>query len=189
MLCEICHENEATGVLHRKDANGDDDELYVCKSCLAKQNSGTGKKKADDGGKPTILTPDGEEPPAFIRNFLDAAVGLIEGVANSEPLHVRKCPVCGRTWEQIKESRSVGCPDCWAQFGKEIRKEFLVGSYGPRHIGKIPEKAPDGKPSRAFLEKELKDAVARQNYRKAARIRKALDELDNGKANGNGGAA
>ena len=29
----------------------------------------------------------------------------------------------------------------------------------------------------SFLEKELNDAVAKQNYRKAARIRKQLDEL------------
>ena len=57
--------------------------------------------------------------------------------------------------------------------------------YGPKHTGRIPEKAPDGKPSRAFLEKELKDAVARQNYRKAARLRKLLDELyGDGKGDG-----
>ena len=182
MLCELCHKDEAAGTLHRKDANGEDEELYVCKRCLARQGGCDGKgtgggedKESDD--KPKIITPDGEEPPAFIRNFLDAAVGLIEGVAKSESHEERKCPVCGRTWEQIKEERAVGCADCWAQFGKEIRGEFLVGSYGPRHLGKIPEKTPDGKPSRAFLEKELRDAVARQNYRKAARIRKQLDEM------------
>lgn len=72
------------------------------------------------------------------------------------------------------------CPDCWAQFGKDIYKEFLCGSYGTKHKGKIPERTPDGKPSRAFLEKELKDAVVKQNYRKAARIRKQLDELNGG---------
>ena len=183
MLCELCHKDEAAGTLHRKDANGEDEELYVCKRCLARQGGGDGK--GTGGGeaeaaekKPKIITPDGEEPPAFIRNFLDAAVGLIEGVAKSEASEERKCPVCGRTWEQIKEERTVGCADCWAQFGKEIRGEFLGGSYGPRHLGKIPEKTPDGKPSRAFLEKELRDAVARQNYRKAARIRKQLDEMD-----------
>lgn len=179
MLCELCHKNEAAGTLHRKDANGEDEELYVCKSCLAAHHAGK-DSESDAGGNPTakILTPDGEEPPAFIRNFLDAAVGLIEGVAKSEVPKARKCPVCGRTWEQIKTSRTVGCPDCWAQFGDDIRSEFLGGSYGPRHLGNIPKKAPDGKPSRAFLEKELRDAVSSQNYRKAARLRKQLDELD-----------
>ena len=99
---------------------------------------------------------------------------------SEKPPEEPKCRVCGSAWSQIKESRTVGCPDCWAQFSKDIRKEFLCGSYGQKHVGKIPEHTSDGKPSRAFLEKELKDAVARQNYRKAARIRKQLDELDGG---------
>lgn len=181
MLCELCHKNEATGILHHKDANGEDDELYVCKDCLAQKQNGTGSEATNGGKEPRIITPDGQEPPAFIRNFLDAAVNLIEGVVKSETSKERKCPVCGSTWEKIKESRTIGCPDCWAQFGKEIRDEFLGGSYGPKHLGKIPEKTPDGKPSRAFLERELRDAVARQNYRKAARLRKQLDELNGDK--------
>jgi len=179
MLCELCHKNEAAGILHRKDANGEDDELYVCESCLAqKKNTGGDANSPDKEHRPKIVTSDGEEPPAFIRNFLDAAVDLIEGVTKSEAPKEQKCPVCGRTWNKIKEERAVGCPDCWAQFGKKIRSEFLSGCYGPKHLGKIPEKTPDGKPSRAFLEKELRDAVAKQNYRKAARLRKQLDELD-----------
>ena len=173
MLCELCHKDEAAGTLHRKDANGEDEELYVCKNCLAQQGRGATDKSngADDDEKnePKFITPDGEEPPAFIRNFLDAAVGLIEGVTKSESPKERKCPVCGRTWKQIKADRTVGCADCWSQFSKEIHGEFLGGSYGPKHLGKIPEKTSDGKPSRAFLEKELRDAVARQNYRKADR--------------------
>ena len=183
MLCEICKQNDAEGVLHRKDENGEDEELYVCKKCLAAAN-GSAAPDADGATiklKPTIITPDGEPPPEFIQNFLDAAVGLIEGVVKAEKIPEEpKCRVCGSTWSQIKDSRTVGCPDCWSQFAKEIRKEFLCGSYGPKHIGKIPERNSDGKPSRAFLEKELKDAVSKQNYRKAARIRKQLDELDGG---------
>jgi len=181
MLCELCHNHEASGVLHRKDANGEDEELYVCQDCL-KANGKAGKPPKP--AKPTIITENGEEPPAFIKNFLDAAVGLIEGVTGGEMPQEKKCRVCGSTWKKIKEAHIVGCPDCWSQFGKEIREEFLSGAYGPKHLGKIPEKAPDGKPSRAFLEKELKEAVARQNYRKAARLRRQLDELD---GNGNGG--
>ena len=176
MLCELCHKNEAAGVLHRKDSNGEDEELYVCKDCLKSRGEGGG---ADEKERPTIVTEDGEEPPAFIKNFLDAAVGLIEGVTSSPP-KPKRCHVCGMTWAKIKERGNVGCPDCWAQFGKEIQHEFLTREYGPKHTGRIPEKAPDGKPSRAFLEKELKDAVARQNYRKAARLRKLLDELYGG---------
>lgn len=185
MLCELCHKNEASGVLHRKDAQGEEEDLYVCKECLKSNN---GKGKADEHDRKskgqTTVTSDGEEPPAFIKNFLDAAVGLIEGVAGTGMPKVKKCPQCGYTWEKIKAERHVGCPDCWAQFGSEIRNEFLTGAYGPKHMGDIPEKTSDGKHSRAFLEKELKEAVARQNYRKAAMLRKELDSLDGGKEDG-----
>ena len=183
MLCEICKHNEAETVLHRTDANGEDEELYVCKKCFAAAN---GAPDSGDGGKtvkikPTIITPDGEPPPEFIQNFLDAAVGLIEGVVKSENRPEEpKCRVCGSTWNRIKETRALGCPDCWSQFAAEIKKEYLGGSYGPKHVGKIPERTPDGAPSRAFLEKELKDAVEKQDYRKAARIRKQLDEMEGG---------
>jgi protein-arginine kinase activator protein McsA len=54
----------------------------------------------------------------------------------------------------------------------------LSKSYGLKHKGKVPETTPNGKPSRAFLEKELRNAVEKQDYRKAARIRKQLDTLD-----------
>ena len=186
MLCEICKHNDAEGVLHRKDENGEDEELYVCKNCLAAANGKSKPEEDDDGdtpsAKPKFVSVNGEEPPEFLKNFLDAAVGLIEGVVGSEKPKEPTCRVCGSTWKKIKESREIGCPDCWAQFGKDIYKEFLCGSYGTKHKGKIPERTPDGKPSRAFLEKELNDAVAKQNYRKAARIRKQLDELEGGEA-------
>ena len=184
MLCEICKKNEAAATLHRKDGNGEDEELYVCRECLAeaegKASGGEdgGDMDSDGSGKPRFVTTNGEEPPPFIRNFLDAAVGLIEGVVTSHGPKEPKCDVCGTTWKKIKKSQTLGCPDCWSRFAKEIRGEFLQGAYGHRHTGKIPETAPDGKPSRAFLEKELQNAVAKQNYRKAARIRKQLDEMD-----------
>ncbi len=182
MLCEICKHNEAECVLHRKDETGEDEELYVCKKCRDAANRPVDAASAQtDGIKPTFVTVGGEPPPEFIQNFLDAAVGLIEGVVKSEGKSEEpKCRICGSTWNTIKQSRTVGCPDCFAQFSQELRKEFLSGSYGPKHTGKIPERSTDGRPSRAFLEKELKDAVAKQNYRKAARIRKQLDELDGG---------
>ena len=184
MLCEICKHNDAEGVLHRKDENGEDEELYVCKKCLAAENGDS--PSVGDGveppAKPKFVSVDGEEPPEFLKNFLDAAVGLIEGVVGTEKPKEPTCRVCGSTWKKIKESRTVGCPDCWSQFGKDIRKEFLCGSYGTKHKGKIPERTPEGKPSRAFLEKELKEAVAKQDYRKAARIRRQLDALDGGDA-------
>ena len=175
MLCELCHKNDAGGVMHRKNADGDMEDIYVCKECLAAEGADSGEAK---NAKCISVSAGGEEPPAFIRNFLDAAVGLIEGVTHSGDGKPEKCPVCGSTWEKIKSERTLGCPDCWSSFGDEIRREFLGSAYGPKHMGAIPETNPDGAPSRAFLEKELREAVARQHYRRAAELRRRIDELD-----------
>ena len=43
MKCELCHKRDAAGVLHRKDANGDDEELYVCEDCLKSGGDADGK--------------------------------------------------------------------------------------------------------------------------------------------------
>ena len=48
MLCELCHKNEAAATLHCKDENGDDEELYVCKDCLARHRGAT--RTGTDGG-------------------------------------------------------------------------------------------------------------------------------------------
>lgn len=174
MLCEICHKNEADGILHRKDANGEEEELYVCSECRNAAQDKRRPKKTEA----KILTPDGKEPPEFIRNFLDAAVGLIEGVAKNGVPEEPRCSVCGATWDKIKQNAEIGCPDCWSRFGREIRQEFLSGAYGRKHAGEIPATAVDGKPSRAFLENELKKAVEKQNFRKAAKIRRQLDAME-----------
>ena len=112
MKCEICHKADAATVLHRKKKDGSDEELYVCKDCLA--SNGKKKPSAESKVSASILSPDGEEPPAFIKNFLDAAVGLIEGVAESGLPKLKKCRVCGATWEKIKSECRVGCPYCWS---------------------------------------------------------------------------
>ena len=84
MLCEICKHNNAECVLHRKDENGEDEELYVCKKCMEAADDESPNPVTMVSIKPTIITADGETPPEFIQNFLDAAVWLIEGVVKSD---------------------------------------------------------------------------------------------------------
>ncbi len=188
MLCELCHKGEASGVLRRKGKDGEEEELYVCSQCLGKDGGHGGKKRAGKV-KATIITADGEEPPAFVKELLDAAAGIFGDDEADDAGKEQKCRMCGTTWEKIRETKCVGCPDCWVTFGDRIKEEFHSASYGPTHKGRMPERGDDGKPSVAFLEKELKDAVARQNYRKAARIKRQIEELSGkgGEADGGGG--
>ena len=177
MKCEICHKADAATVLHRKKKDGSDEELYVCKAC-ASAASGGGKKQTDkqkDSKSSTKVSFAEGEPPPFVENFVKAALGLVEGIAEQEKDR-KSCPGCGHTWEQIKEERRVGCPRCYRTFAELIREEFLTSAYGRTHVGEMPRGVTGGD-SRAYLERELKAAVKHQLFEKAAEIRRKLDAI------------
>ncbi|MCQ2388578.1 MAG: UvrB/UvrC motif-containing protein [Kiritimatiellae bacterium] len=185
MECEICHKAEAATVLVRKNVAGEDEELFVCKACksAARHAKKEASAPAADGDEPhfaaEVFGPGGEEPPAFVKDLVDATIGFVKGLAQSEKKSSRKCPVCGRTWEEVADSEALGCPNCWKVFAKDLRGRFLAQQYGPKHAGKIPDAAesPAGE-SREWLERELKKAVDAEDFRKAAELRRKLDGLE-----------
>ncbi len=176
MKCEICHEADAAAVIHVKK-DGEDRELYVCKACAAKSRH----KKKDPNLKPkgedapALELGDGEEPPEFVKNLVEATLGFMKGVVESEQ-NARTCPACKTTWEQAKDSGHLGCPNCWKAFAKNIRANFLSGQYGPKHVGSMPPNV-TGEASRAYLERELKSAVAREDFKRAAALKRLIDAL------------
>ncbi|MBR1587127.1 MAG: hypothetical protein IJ658_02260 [Kiritimatiellae bacterium] len=176
MKCEICHEADAAAVIHVKK-DGEDKELFVCKSCAAKSRHSPKKKPADDNGE-SMLTLEGDgEPPEFVKNLVEATLGFMKGVAESGGKMPRsKCPACKTTWEQIKKSGRLGCPHCWKVFAKPIRETFIAGQYGPKHVGAMPATV-TGEASRAYLERELKAAVVREDFKRAAALKRLIDDL------------
>ena len=176
MKCEICHEADAAAVIHVKK-DGDDKELFVCKSCAAKAKHPAKKKSAPDKGEPVLAFGDDDEPPEFVKNLVEATLGFMKGVAESGHRAHSKCPACKTTWEQIKKSGHIGCPACWKTFEKSIRETFLAGEYGPKHVGTMPATV-TGEASRAYLERELKAAVAREDFKRAASLKRLIDTLD-----------
>jgi len=179
MLCEICHKAEAATVIHVK-RDGEEKELFVCKRCAAAAKAPP--QKTDDVSV-SVKTEDGAPPPA-VADFLKATLGLI-GMAAQAQSDKAQCPSCKRTWETIRTSGRLGCPNCWKVFAKNIRKEFLGGQFARRHTGATPASAA-GEDTRAGLERALKAAVADENYEKAAALRRQLDALDKDAGKGTG---
>ncbi|MGN0851918.1 MAG: hypothetical protein ACI4Q3_00920 [Kiritimatiellia bacterium] len=182
MKCEICHDRDAEQAV-TVTRDGKERELYVCKSCAQSLHRPSGKAKPR---KPsvTIVGPD-DEPPPFVRNFLEATLGLVKGISEKQAEHHHVCPTCHATWDQIRETRRFGCPNCWKTFAKELQTEFLRSEYGPTHVGLPPAglghlPPESGRDRRRVLERALKDAIGREDYRKAAEIQKQLAELADG---------
>jgi len=187
MKCEHCHRAEAvTAVTVKRD--GVDRELYVCAACSEKLGGGDGAKKTRPrkGAQPekvTIIDGTKQPPPPFVEELVKATLGFMKEVAEAQDDERHVCPVCKTKWTSVKESGRLGCPACWKAFARHIRAEFLGAEFGPVHRGAAPaieQLLPDPEAARAVLARDLKDAIAREDYRRAAEIKRKLDGLAGG---------
>lgn len=176
MKCEICHKANAETVLLRKKEDGPDEELYVCRECAAKAD-----KKLEGRDPRTVMLNSGDgKPPPFVEDLLKATLGFVKGMAEEQSKAAGKlkdvCPTCGKKRESFHKDGILGCPDCWSAFAIDLRERFTNSQYGVRHIGSTPAAAPRMDICKQ-LERQLKLAVRRQDFEKAAAIRSKLEEL------------
>ena len=181
MKCEICHNAEAVEAITRS-VDGKEKELYVCSSCAAKAKRPAPKSSDGKRKRPqvTVVKGDGSDlPQPLVESLVKATIDFMKGVAEVEENEHRTCPACKASWDKIKASGRISCPTCWKVFAKKIRAEFLAGEYGPRHVGAAPaaERLSDAQSARKVLERKLSDAISREDYRLAAKIKRQLDGL------------
>ncbi len=108
---------------------------------------------------------------------------LMENVAGSDEdgASPMTCESCGTTHSEFKKGGRLGCEACYHVF-RPILEPLLEGMHaGIKHLGKIPA----GSKSRVQFEQslgelksQLQDAIERENYEEAARIRDQLKDLD-----------
>ena len=85
------------------------------------------------------------------------------------------CPDCGRAWDEVRRRGRLGCAGCWSAFRSELAGLLLEGQESDLH--------PDTDPAeearrlvRSRLDARLKDAVSREDYAEAGRIRDLMRE-------------
>ena len=78
------------------------------------------------------------------------------------------CPVCGFSVEDYRRTGHLGCPDCYTVFARELNPD--AGQ----------EAEPVDEPpavTRARLQKEMQQAIAREDYEHAAILRDQINAL------------
>lgn len=80
-----------------------------------------------------------------------------------------QCPVCQCTLEDYRRSGRLGCADCYTVFAHEINPEQLPAADSPGATQASPAV------TRRMLEKELQDAIQREDYETAALLRDQLN--------------
>ena len=136
---------------------------------------------ARETGSQIVPTIDG------IGSILSGLMGLDNLWKNDPQLSVKKCPVCGMTQAEISRNGKLGCSECYITFIDEIRPLLRKIHGNCLHHGSVPadtdrqettsektaetstkEKQTNGLEA---LKLQLKDAIAREDFESAARLR------------------
>jgi protein arginine kinase activator len=199
--CDRC-DNEAT-VHEVRIENGKRREKHLCEQCAK-----------SEGVSPQVPAPITALLTQFVtQGTPGAAGGETPAAAGAKTV---PCPGCGMTYAQFRQTGLLGCPQCYEAFESQLLPLIArAHEGGTRHVGKTPKAVPGGsggtriaKPAAsapakppeapkpnpqataekiALLRKRLNEAVAAEEYEKAAKLRDELARLQK-PASGGGGA-
>ncbi len=183
MKCELCHQ-AAAEVAIRKKVEGEEQELYVCKSCAgeaSRQEAAAREPAADRAAAPEAA---GGGALPLMGIILDAAFEIVGRAMNvSEPT----CPECGITRAEYRKASRLGCPACYDAFSRDLETAVQELHRSLQHVGKSPAKARSAWRLQQ-LRNELAEAVKNQRYEEAIALRDRIKKLGGDEAAGGGQA-
>ncbi|HAZ19011.1 MAG TPA: hypothetical protein DCY75_02415 [Clostridiales bacterium] len=163
MLCQHC--NLKPAVFHYTEVvNGLKEETHLCAGCFEELRGDSESSVSNDFGG-----------------------GWLESMLFGLPARsrtIKRCPACGWTSADIVKTGKVGCSDCYKAFEAELGPSLRRLSAGEPHKGRIPAKlknatAPMDDQNRLHaLKRQLKEAVDKEEYEKAASLRDQIREME-----------
>lgn len=163
MLCQHCHEREATTHL-RRTINGATEEYMLCSDCA--KEMGVGSIFSDFSTDFNTLLG------SFFSNALPARTGAV------------RCSSCGSTLNDIARTGMVGCADCYETFYSELLPTIRNVHGNTEHCGKHPHRsseepsAPQPDDSLDALKAELQQAIDKQDFERAAELRDQIRDKE-----------
>jgi len=150
-ICEICEEVEACVEVKRYE-NGALRELSLCAHCAQKHGLALPENLAD----------------LLLESTLDEVSGLSKNDSKTVSDKGRRCPVCGMHLRDFRKTGRLGCPACYAAW-EDVLDPMLLGMHRSLvYKGQVPV---SGSQDTKRLEHALADAVSREDYEEAARLR------------------
>lgn len=175
-LCQMCHKNPAT--VHEYIV-AEKKENHLCEECYRKLHQQ-------------------EVTPVIQLEILQKL--LFPGAAQEKGTKKKKelvCPFCGMRLSEFKRLGRFGCPDCYGAFAKVLDPILESIHDASRHVGadrprKQEELTTPGtfRMKKEKLQRALQEAVQKEHYEEAARIRdeiKGLEEEEQEKGETAGG--
>lgn len=165
MLCQKCSKREATTHIKRV-VNGEATESHLCAEC-----AGALGYNGLFGGFDLSI------PNIFSSFFGDSPL-----LSSSK---TQRCEKCGSSFDDIVRSGMVGCADCYEKFYDKLLPSIQRIHGKAKHAGKKPPVIEEPKvikektKEEIIFEKEeaMKEAVANQEFEKAAVLRDEIKSL------------
>lgn len=165
MKCQKCNINEAT-THFTKIVNGKKTEYFLCSNCAEQNQEIENLKWGVDNDFSNFLS-------GFFGNSLSPHQ---EFLSSAEQI----CKTCRMTFDEFLKTGRLGCTDCYDTFSSRLLKPLKQIHGASTHTGKIPERMESElKITRKIekLETELSQAVAEQNFEKAAELRDKIKDM------------
>ena len=166
MKCEHCKQNEAS-CFYQFTNNGVTSSLALCSACAA---------ALQVGGK--SYTNPFAELGTDRSHLFDSLFGAPVSKAQK---NAKSCPTCGAVWRDIAKEGRVYCADCYKTFGEELAPTLRSIHGAATHTGRAPaaRRAVREKDERlAALREALKEAIAAEDFEKAAELRDEIRALE-----------
>lgn len=91
------------------------------------------------------------------------------------------CSVCGCSFDQIAKSQTIGCSECYYTFADEFRETLEQFGIKPGYKGSLPKRLKGYRSvlvDRMTMQIKLEEAIAAEEYEKAALYRDYLKVLN-----------
>lgn len=163
MLCEECQKKEAT-VMITVTVGGEMTSRHLCPDCMKKMESSFA---AGD-----------------VQSFLSSLLSLLSASPKAPEL---VCSKCGLSYEEFQHTGKLGCAQCYKDFQEQLRPLLLRIHGRSQHAGRVPQSHQKEREMALCLDtlrKEMDEAVAREDFEQAARLR---DEIRAMAASAEGG--
>jgi len=163
LRCEICKKRWATVHLTDLVGEGEKRELHLCEECAQK------KGVAIKAQEPTVA------------DILSAILSSSQLAKQHSEFAKVTCRACGMSYGDFLSSGRLGCGNDYVVFDKALNPflEKVQGSI--RHTGKVPGRVGEDvvKINELIkLRQELRQAVEREEYEKAAEVRDRIQSLE-----------
>ncbi|MDT8369183.1 MAG: UvrB/UvrC motif-containing protein [Longimicrobiales bacterium] len=155
MKCESCGEHDAVVHLTQIE-NNDMKVVHLCEACAAEEGLDTPSAAAAQPLAGFLAEMSGETAP---RHGSDSA----------------RCPFCGLTFTEFRETGRFGCSQCWTTFEAQVQGLLRRVHGATTHIGKVylpPDPTASEREKRLqALRRRLERAVELEDFERAAELR------------------